>query len=89
MSHVGSADHFVSGTIWLPRGRNFEGSRRRNPRFDPTVSRAKPEVLENVTAILGRLILEFLQRLGEASPEEDRALLPVVLVLEEAPELHP
>jgi len=41
------------------------------------------EVLENVTALLGRLILEFLQRLGE----EDAALrgsLPVVLVLDEA-----
>lgn len=42
------------------------------------------EVLENVTAILGRIILEFLQRLGEASIDEDRAALPVVLVLEEA-----
>jgi len=42
------------------------------------------EVLENVTALIGRLILEFLQRLGEAGGEQDRGSLPVVLVLEEA-----
>lgn len=42
------------------------------------------EVLENVTALIGRLILEFLQRLGEFGGEEVRGSLPVVLVLEEA-----
>jgi len=42
------------------------------------------EVLENVTALIGRLILEFLQRLGEAGGEQERGSLPVVLVLEEA-----
>ena len=42
------------------------------------------EVLENVTALLGRLILEFLQRLGEHGGDETRGSLPVVLVLEEA-----
>lgn len=42
------------------------------------------EVLENVTALIGRLILEFLQRLGEQGGEEARGSLPVVLVLEEA-----
>lgn len=41
------------------------------------------DVLENVTALIGRLILEFLQRLGEESSEA-RGSLPVVLVLEEA-----
>lgn len=41
------------------------------------------EVLENVTALVGRLILEFLQRLGETG-EAARGSLPVVLVLEEA-----
>jgi uncharacterized protein len=41
------------------------------------------EVLENVTALIGRLTLEFLQRIGETSPEA-RGSLPVVLVLEEA-----
>ena len=41
------------------------------------------EVLENVTALIGRLILEFMQRLGEGG-EEMRGSLPVVLVLEEA-----
>ncbi|HPW56711.1 MAG TPA: DUF87 domain-containing protein [Thermoanaerobaculaceae bacterium] len=42
------------------------------------------EVLENVTALIGRLILEFLQRLGEHGSEGARGSLPVVLVLEEA-----
>lgn len=42
------------------------------------------EVLENITALIGRLILEFLQRLGEYGGEEMRGSLPVVLVLEEA-----
>ena len=41
------------------------------------------EVLENVTALIGRLVLEFLQRLGEHRSEA-RGSLPVVLVLEEA-----
>jgi len=42
------------------------------------------EVLENVTALIGRLILEFLQRLGEYGGETARGSLPVVLILEEA-----
>ncbi|WP_420634329.1 ATP-binding protein [Candidatus Palauibacter sp.] len=42
------------------------------------------EVLENVTALIGRLILEFLQRLGEHGGEDARGSLPIVLVLEEA-----
>jgi len=42
------------------------------------------EVLENVTALIGRLILEFLQRLGEHEGQQKRGSLPVVLVLEEA-----
>jgi len=42
------------------------------------------EVLENVTALIGRLVLEFLQRLGEQGGEGARGSLPVVLVLEEA-----
>lgn len=42
------------------------------------------EVLENVTALIGRLVLEFLQRLGDDQKGEGRGALPVVLVLEEA-----
>ena len=42
------------------------------------------EVLENITAIIGRLLLEFLQRLGEHGGLETRGSLPIVLVLEEA-----
>jgi hypothetical protein len=40
------------------------------------------DILENITALLGRLILEFLQRLGK--DKEKRGTFPVVLVLEEA-----
>lgn len=39
------------------------------------------DILENVTALLGRLILEFLQWLGDT---EERGSFPVVLILEEA-----
>lgn len=42
------------------------------------------EVLENVTALVGRMILEFLQRLGEHGDGTARGSLPVVLILEEA-----
>jgi len=42
------------------------------------LSRLASEVLENVTALIGRLILEFMQR------NPDRGKFPVVLVLEEA-----
>lgn len=41
------------------------------------------EVLDNVTALIGRLVLEFLQRLGE-SGKDMRGSLPVVMVLDEA-----
>lgn len=44
------------------------------------LSQLASEVLENVTALLGRLVLEFMQRL----PNEARGTFPVVLVLEEA-----
>jgi len=42
------------------------------------LSELASEVLENVTALLGRLVLEFMQR------NPDRGKFPVVLVLEEA-----
>lgn len=42
------------------------------------------EVLENVTALLGRLIHEFLQRLSDPVSGVGRGDYPVVLVLEEA-----
>ena len=43
------------------------------------------EVLENVTALIGRLVLEFLQRAGERQVSGiERGEFPVVLVLEEA-----
>lgn len=42
------------------------------------------EVLENVTALIGRLIHEFLQRLSDPISGVGRGEFPVVLVLEEA-----
>ncbi len=42
------------------------------------LSQLASEVLENVTALLGRLVLEFMQR------NPDRGKFPVVLILEEA-----
>jgi len=42
------------------------------------------EVLENVTALIGRLIHEFLQRLSDPVSGVGRGEFPVVLVLEEA-----
>jgi uncharacterized protein len=44
------------------------------------LSQLASEVLENVTALIGRLLLEFMQRM----PNEERGKFPVVLVLEEA-----
>ena len=49
------------------------------------VSLLSSEVLENVTAFLGRLIHEFLQRLSDSKVSNiERGAFPVVLVLEEA-----
>lgn len=42
------------------------------------------EVLENVTALIGRLIHEFLQRLSDPVSGVGRGEFPIVLVLEEA-----
>lgn len=42
------------------------------------------EVLENVTALIGRLIHEFLQRISDPSSGIGRGEFPVVLILDEA-----
>ena len=42
------------------------------------------EVLENVTALIGRLIHEFLQRISDPVSGVERGEYPVVLILEEA-----
>lgn len=41
------------------------------------------EILENITALLGRIILEFLQRIAKYN-KELRGKFPIVLILEEA-----
>lgn len=82
-----SADSYTS-TADLPEGTLPFYDRQRSG-ADPSsvvildLSLLASEVLENVTALLGRLILEFLQRLGEEDPAL-RGSLPVVLVLDEA-----
>lgn len=73
----------------VPRSRLPFYDRQRDGRADEDVvildlSLLASEVMENVTALIGRLILEFLQRLGEHGGEEARGSLPVMLVLEEA-----
>lgn len=42
------------------------------------------EVIENVTALIGRLIHEFLQRISDPDSGVERGEYPVVLILEEA-----
>lgn len=73
----------------VPKGRVpfYDRQRDNEPSFDVVIldlSLLAAEVLENVTALIGRLTLEFLQRLSEHGGEEARGSLPVVLVLEEA-----
>jgi len=43
-----------------------------------------PEILENVTALIGRLILEFSQRMDRVYEGQVRGKFPIVIVLEEA-----
>jgi hypothetical protein len=57
------------------------------PRFNVVIidlSLLASEVLENVTALIGRLIHEFLQRLSDPVSGIGRSEYPVVLILEEA-----
>lgn len=79
----------LSGEDEVPSGvlPYYDRQRADEEAFDVVIldlSLLAAEVLENVTALIGRLILEFLQRLGEHGGETARGSLPVVLVLEEA-----
>ena len=65
----------------------YDRQRSREPRVDVVIldmSLLASEVIENVAALIGRIILEFLQHLGEGGDDNSRGSLPVVLVLEEA-----
>lgn len=66
----------------------YDRQRRKNIESNVVIvdlSLLASEVLENVTALIGRLILEFLQRLSEYDVSKTkRGEFPVVLVLEEA-----
>ena len=79
----------LSDEAAVPRGRLpfYDRVRSDQPQVNVVIldlSLLAAEVLENVTALIGRLVLEFLQRLGEHGGEKARGSLPVVLVLEEA-----
>jgi hypothetical protein len=86
---VESADSLLSNTTDVPQGALpfYDRQREISPGHDVVIldlSLLASEVLENVTALIGRLILEFLQRLGEVGGAEARGSFPVILVLEEA-----
>ncbi len=87
---VGAASETaLSSAADVPKGRLpfYDRQRDKSAAVDVVIldlSLLAAEVLENVTALIGRLILEFLQRLGEHGGEQARGSLPVVLVLEEA-----
>ena len=79
----------LTGEADLPKGvlPFYDRQRNKESAVDVVIidlSLLATEVLENVTALIGRLILEFLQRLGEHGGEGARGSFPVVLVLEEA-----
>ena len=85
----GSDPDRLSNDVDVPRARFpfYDRQRERRDAVDVVLldlSLLAAEVLENVTALIGRLILEFMQRLGEHGGQEARGSLPVVLVLEEA-----
>ncbi len=87
---IGAAqDGGLSGEVDVPKGQLpfYDRQRGSESAVDVVIldlSLLAAEVLENVTALIGRLILEFLQRLGEHGGDGARGSLPVVLVLEEA-----
>ena len=60
-----------------------DSSGKKHPIIIFDLSLLPSDVLDNITALLGRLILEFLQRYGKNNKEK-RGNFPVVLVLEEA-----
>src|SRR5207244_1123891 len=75
----------LSGETEVPRGTLpfYDRQRTGTPGSNVVIvdlSLLASEVLENVTALIGRVILEFLQRLGEFGGERLRGELPVVLV---------
>lgn len=76
------AKHFGEDGARPPWAESYEAQHgAREERHQVTIvdlSQLASEVLENVTALIGRLILEFLQRCP------DRGNFPVVLILEEA-----
>lgn len=79
----------LTGTDVCPEGQLpfYDRQRRDSSRSNVVIidlSLLASEVLENVTALIGRLIHEFLQRLSDPVSGIGRGEYPVVLILEEA-----
>jgi len=79
----------LTGTDVCPEGQLpfYDRQRRGSSRSNVVIidlSLLASEVLENVTALIGRLIHEFLQRLSDPVSGIGRGEYPVVLILEEA-----
>jgi len=83
-SELSPEDKIQKGTFpFYDRQRTTDGNSHNVIIID--LSLLASEVLENVTALIGRLILEFLQRVSETELSGiNRGEFPVVLVLEEA-----
>ena len=87
---VRSVTSVLSDAVEVPEGALpfYDRQRENSAGHDVVIldlSLLAAEVFENVTALIGRLILEFLQRLGEVGGADARGSFPVVMVLEEAP----
>lgn len=79
----------LTNTDVCPKGQLpfYDRQRRGSTRSNVVIidlSLLASEVLENVTALIGRLIHEFLQRLSDPVSGIGRGEYPVVLILEEA-----
>lgn len=84
LSEAGLTDKDACSEGQLPFYDRQRGGSTRSNVVIIDLSLLASEVLENVTALIGRLIHEFLQRLSDPVSGLSRGEYPVVLILEEA-----
>ena len=84
LSEAGLTDKDACSEGQLPFYDRQRGGSTRSNVVIIDLSLLASEVLENVTALIGRLIHEFLQRLSDPVSGVGRGEYPVVLILEEA-----
>ena len=84
LSEAGLIDKIAFPEGQLPFYDRQRGASTRSNVVIIDLSLLASEVLENVTALIGRLIHEFLQRLSDPASGVGRGEYPVVLILEEA-----